>query len=106
MAAEITALTNEPVALAARFWGDVYRSMPTETAGKRGRRSRRSSGVSMCHCLLVGRLAFARKSPMNLVAAIDLSASENAKTADGRTLFDRNTEAVGKLLASGAAGPR
>jgi hypothetical protein len=53
----------------------------------------------------MGRHAPAQ-SPMNLVVAVDLSASEAVKTDGGRTGLSRNIEGVGKLLAAVAAGTR
>ncbi|MGA2592665.1 MAG: hypothetical protein ABSH32_22365 [Bryobacteraceae bacterium] len=101
-AAEITALTNAPAEFVARFWRDFYRSMLTQTA----RKAITKIGLSLlCLCILMGRHASAQ-NPMNLVVAVDLSASEAVKTDGGRTGLSRNIEGVGKLLAMVAAGTR
>ncbi len=91
---EIRALANAPAIFEKRFWRDYYRAMLTQTARKS---LIKLLGVVLCVFLLGGGRASAQQK-LNVVVALDLSASESVKDRDGRTEFQANIDAVGRLL--------
>ncbi len=97
---ELTALENEPGIFVATFWRDFYRSMLTHTA--------RNALTKLFICIL-GVLLFMpgrafSADHLNLIVLEDLSKSESPKAADGHTEFQKNLEAVTRLLSSMPAG--
>lgn len=98
--AEITALQNGPAMFVARFWRDFYRAMLTQTAQKA---IAKGLGVLVVSSVLWSARATAQDH-VNLAMALDLSISEGAKGADGKSPFDRNVDGVARLLASVPAG--
>lgn len=100
--AEIAFLRNEPGVYTARFWRDFYRMLLTQAV---------RNGITRILPLLF--LACALFSPramaadrMNVLVLLDLSASEGMPTEAVKTPFERNADAVAKLLASLPAGSR
>lgn len=99
---EITALTNAPAAFVAGFWRDFYRAMLTQTA-----RSALTKLLAMPLCLLLALCVRSDAAQrLNVVAGLDLSASEAAKGPDQKTSFNRNIDGVAHLLASLPAGAK
>jgi len=94
--AELTSRTNGPAQFEARFWRDFYRAMLTQS---KKRAVSKILGISLCLILLSGARAFGAEK-LNLVVALDLTASEGIKGHDGRSQFENNTAAVEKLLGS------
>jgi hypothetical protein len=99
---EITALTNAPGVFVARFWRDYYRAMLTQTVRKA---ATKLLGLSLCLLLLGANQAFGQER-LNLVVAVDLSASEAVKGHDGRSQFNKNIQGVTRLLATVPAGSK
>jgi hypothetical protein len=97
---EITTLTNAPAIFAAYFWRDFYRAMLTQTARNA---ATKLLGLSLC-LLLCGVGRAAAQERLNLVVAVDLSASVAVRGPDQQTQFDKDIEGVGRLLASVPAG--
>jgi hypothetical protein len=99
--ARSTDLANEGAIFEARFQRDFYRSMLTHTV-------RKSLGkllvVGICVLLPTFGVLRAAQRPLNLVIAIDLSASVASKGPDGKTDFAKNVAAVTQLLATVSAG--
>jgi len=93
---EITALTNEPAIFVARFWRDFYRALLTRATGKA---ITKWLGLLSCTLFLAAVSAFAQ-SHVNLVAALDLSASEDFKGPDEKAQFDKNLKGVERLLST------
>jgi hypothetical protein len=93
---EITALNHAPGIFVAQFWRDFYRSMLTETVRQA---ATRLFGLALCLLLLGGGRAFGQQR-MNLVIAVDLTASEAVKDHDGQSQFSKNVQGVTRLLAS------
>jgi hypothetical protein len=99
---EITALTNAPRIFVAQFWRDYYRAMLTQTVRKA---AAKFIGLSLCLLLLGGGRAFGQDR-LNLVVAVDLSASEAVKGHDGQSQFSKNIQGVTRLLALVPAGSK
>jgi hypothetical protein len=100
---DIKRLENEADEWANRFWRDFHRSMLNGVTrnGPRG-----LSAVLLCISLLVLACAAAAE-PLNLVIAIDLSASvTGAKGPDNKTEFDKDVAGVRRLLAAAPAGAK
>jgi hypothetical protein len=99
--AQATDLSNEGAIFEARFQRDFYRSMLTHAL-------RKSLGkvlvVAICVLLPALRVARASERPLDLIVAIDLSASVASKGPDGTTDFAKNVAAVTQLLAAAPAG--
>jgi hypothetical protein len=99
---EITALTNAPSIFVARFWRDFYRAMLTQTARHA---ATKLLGLALCLLLFGGGRAFGQQR-LNLVVAVDLTASEGAKGHDGESQFSKNVQGVTHLLGSVPAGSK
>jgi hypothetical protein len=93
---EIRALANAPAIFEKRFWRDYYRAMLTQTARKS---LIKLLGVVLC-VFLLGEGRASAQQKLNVVVALDLSASESVKDRDGRTEFQANIDAVGRLLTT------
>jgi hypothetical protein len=93
---EITALNHAAGIFVARFWRDFYRSMLTQTVRQA---ATKLFGLALCLLLLGGGRAFGQQR-LNLVIAVDLTASEAVKDHDGQSLFSKNIQGVTRLLAS------
>jgi hypothetical protein len=99
---EITTLTNAPAIFVAQFWRDFYRAMLTQTARNA---ATKLLGLSLCLLLFgAGRAGAQRR--LNLVVAVDLSASVAARGPDQQTQFDKDIKGVGRLLALVPAGSK
>jgi hypothetical protein len=92
---EITALNNAPGIFVARFWRDFYRSMLTHTVRQA---TTRLLGLALCLLLFGGR-AFGQQR-LNLVVAVDLTASDAIRGHDDQSQFSKNVLGVTHLLAS------
>jgi hypothetical protein len=94
-------LSNEGAIFDARVQRDFHRSLLTHAV-------RKSLGkllvVGICVSLPASRSARASQQPLNLVVAIDLSASVASKGPDGTTDFEKNVAAVTRLLGAIPAG--
>jgi hypothetical protein len=94
---EITVLQNEPRVFATRFWRNFYRAMLTHSI--RNAMTKLLTIVIVAHVLLFPhRRAFAQEHT-NLVVAVDLTQSVAVAGPDGKTEFQKNNDAVTKLLA-------
>jgi hypothetical protein len=103
LASQIVASSNEGERFEARFWSNFYRSMITRTASKAIGRFLSVVAIS----LVIGAASMnAQERRLNLVIAIDLSASAETKEPDGTTDFQKNVKAVGALLMTVPAGSR
>jgi hypothetical protein len=99
---EITTLQNEARVFAARFWRNFYRAMLTH-----GVRSAMTKLLAVA--LAVFLLAHGRAGAQNrttLVVAVDLTQSVAVAGLDGKTEFQKNLDAVTKLLAQVPADSR
>jgi hypothetical protein len=93
---QITALNNAPGIFVARFWRDFYRAMLTQAVRQA---ATKLLGVALCLLLFGGGRAFGQQQ-LNLVIAVDLTASEAVKDHDGQSQFNKNVQGVTRLLAS------
>jgi hypothetical protein len=97
-------LTNEAAVFGARFWRNFYRAMLTHTL--------RNAVTKLFPVLLlvfVPLLCHAQVSSaehLNLVIALDLSSSVAAQGHDGATEFQKNVQAIARLLGEVPAGSR
>lgn len=93
---EITVLQNEPRVFATRFWRNFYRAMLTHSI-----RSAMTKLLTIVIVVLVllfpHRRAFAQEHT-NLVVAVDLTQSVAVPGPDKKTEFQKNIDAVTKLL--------
>jgi hypothetical protein len=100
---EIKRLSNEGGVFEARFWRDFYRAMLTHT-------TRKALGklLALTLCLVFVGLDTTRADSqcLNLVVAIDLTASVASKGPDGKTDFEKNVAAVIGLLGEVPSGSR
>lgn len=99
---EITALTNAPAIFVAQFWRDFYRAMLTQTVRQA---ATKLLGLALCMLLFGGGRAFGQQR-LNLVVAVDLTASEAVKGHDGQSQFNKNIQGVTRLLTSVPAGSK
>jgi NADH:ubiquinone oxidoreductase subunit 6 (subunit J) len=85
-----------PELFAQKFHRDFYRAMLTQTV-----RSAITKAIVLLVCCLAlfPAQANAETQPLNLVVAIDLTKSVDVSGPDGKTEFQKNIEAVGKVLA-------
>jgi hypothetical protein len=98
-ASEIVTLEREPQVFAARFWRNFYRSMITHTL--RSAMTKLLVGLVAIVLMIQGHAL--AQSHTAIVVALDLTKSENVRNPDGKTEFDKNVEAVTKLLAQAPA---
>lgn len=95
LAFEIRGLQLEPQVFSALFWSNFYRAMLTQTV-----RSAMTKIVILLLALLFVIHGFATaQSATKIVVALDLTKSEMIRNPDDQTEFQKNVEAVGKLLA-------
>jgi hypothetical protein len=99
---EITALTNAPAIFVARFWRDFYRAMLTQTVWQA---ATKVLGLALCLLFLGSGGAFGQER-LNLVVAVDLTASEAVKGHDGQSQFSKNIQGVTRLLGTVPAGSK
>jgi hypothetical protein len=99
---ELTSLGNAPQLFEAGFWRDFYRAMLTQSFRKA---ASKLLGISLFLVVLVGGGAFGQ-TQVNLVVAVDLSASEDVRGPDANTQFKENVAAVGNLLSHVSAGSK
>jgi MFS family permease len=99
---EITALDHAPGIFVARFWRDFYRSMLTQTVRQA---ATKLLGLALCLLFFGGGRAFGQQR-LNLVIAVDLTASETVKDHDGQSQFGKNIQGVTRLLASAPANSK
>ena len=93
---EVTALQNAPSIFVARFWRDFYRAMLTQTVRQA---AMKLLGLALCLLLLGGGQASGQER-LNLVVAVDLTASEAVRGRDGQSQFSKNIQGVTGLLAT------
>jgi hypothetical protein len=93
---EINSLQNDAPIFVARFWRDFYRSMLIHTV--------RSTLTKLSALLLLFPCAAFGQARVNLVIAIDLSASVATMGHDDNTAFRGNVTAVSRILARVPAG--
>jgi hypothetical protein len=99
---DITALTNAPAIFVARFWRDFHRAMLVQTARHA---ATKLLGLTLCLLLLGGGRAFGQER-LNLVIAVDLTASEAVRGHEGESQFSKNIRGVTRLLGSVPAGSK
>jgi hypothetical protein len=99
---EITALRNAPNIFVARFWRDYYRATLTQTVRKA---ATKILALALCFFLLGAGRVFAQ-GKLNLVVALDLSASVAVKGHDGESQFNKNIQGVTRLLTTIPAGSK
>jgi hypothetical protein len=91
---EVTALRNEPAIFAASFWRNFYRSMVTHAT--------RSAITKLLLLVTLGLIglspAWADGERVTIVVALDLTQSVQAAGPDAKTDFQKNIEAVSRLL--------
>jgi hypothetical protein len=103
LGSQITAHIKDGERFEAQFWSNFHRSMITRTVSK---------GIGKFLSLFLIALlmsavgAKAQESGLNLVVAVDLSASVAAKGPDGKSDFQKNVEAVALLLSEVPPGSR
>jgi hypothetical protein len=99
---ESEALGNEPAIFEATFWRNFYRAMLTHTL-------RYGLKKLLLLALFVPFVCHAQTPQvehLNLVIALDLSASVSAQGHDGKTEFQKDVAAIGQLLSRMPAGSR
>jgi len=97
---QVSHLSNEGAVFESRFWRNFYAAMLRHTA-----RKALGKALIVVVCLAAGALGVrAEQSPLNLVIAIDLSASTASRGPDGKTDFEKNVNAVTRLLEHAPAG--
>ena len=100
----IKALEQEPQAFVNRFWGDFHKALVK--GGVHSTTVKMWTFLLFAVFLFCGRSVFARE-PVNLVVAVDLSASvATASGVDNKTEMEKDLAAVSRLLASAPAGSR
>jgi hypothetical protein len=99
---EITMLQNEAPVFAARFWRNFYRAMITDTV----RSAMTKLLVVVAAILFVTQAQAAAQGQTTLVIAVDLTRSVAVSAPDRKTEFQKNLEAVTKLLAQVPAASR
>jgi hypothetical protein len=99
---EITALRNAPGLFAATFWREFYRTLVTQSL-----RSAVRKGVGFLLILSCFWSPHLRAQPRaNVAVALDLSFSETMKDHDQKTAFQRNIDAITRLLETLSPGFR
>lgn len=98
---EMTALRNDPAIFEAGFWRDYYRAMLTQTM-----RKTITKAAFFGVLLLLVPLHIVAQQRLDVVIALDLSASEAVKDHDGKSEFSKNVQQVGKLLQIIPAGTK
>jgi hypothetical protein len=100
LAYEVTTLQNEPAIFVNRFWSNFYRTMLSHTM-----RSAMTKLllIAMTAFVLMARLATA-ESQLNLVIAVDLSRSVAVHASGQPSEFQKNIDAVAKVLIQVPAG--
>jgi hypothetical protein len=99
---EITALQNEARVFAARFWRNFYRAMLTHSV--RSAMTKLLGLVLVAFFLAQGRAG--AQDHTTLVIAVDLTQSVATAGPDHKTEFQKNIDAVTKLLAQVPADSR
>jgi hypothetical protein len=95
-------LRNEPGIFVARFWRDFYRAMLSN-----GVRSAMTKFLVLAFVIFIGSAARVNaQDRLDLVIAVDLTQSVGVVGPDGKTEFQKNIEAVSRLLAQVPAGAR
>jgi hypothetical protein len=99
---DITALQNESQVFAARFWRNFYRAMLTHSV---------RSAMTKLLMVVLAALLFSHgrvvaQERTTLVIALDLTQSIAVAGPDHKTEFEKNIEAVTKLLAQAPANSR
>jgi hypothetical protein len=97
---EITMLQNEAPVFAARFWRNFYRSMLTHRFRSA---TTKLLGLSLAAFLLTHG-SVAAQDHTSLVIAVDLTQSVGVAGPDHKTEFQKNIDAVSKLLVQVPAG--
>jgi hypothetical protein len=99
---ELTARSNEAPVFASRFWRNFYRTMLTHTM----RNALTKVFLLILIFPFISRGQTASSQGMDLVIAVDLSASVAAQDHSGETEFQKNIEGVAHLLAVVPAGSK
>jgi hypothetical protein len=97
---ELASRTNAPALFEKGFWRDFYRAIFTQSSR---RAASKALGLFLCLFLFSAGRTFGQQK-LNLVIALDLTASEKAKGHDGRSQFEKNTKGVAEILGSVSAG--
>jgi hypothetical protein len=99
---ELTSRTNAPAMFEKGFWRDYYRAMLTQSSR---RAISKVLGLFLCFFLFSAGRTFGQQK-LHLVIAVDLTASEKITDHDGQSQFEKNSKAVGELLATVTAGSK
>jgi len=100
LAYEVTTLQNEPEIFVNRFWSNFYRTMLAHTVRSA---ITKLLLVAVAVCTFMPRLATA-ESQLNLVIAVDLSRSVAVRASGRPNEFQKNIDAVAKVLIQVPAG--
>jgi|HubBroStandDraft_5_1064220.scaffolds.fasta_scaffold07449_2 hypothetical protein len=102
LAHDVTSLQDEPKIFLSRFWSNFYRTMIAHTV--------RSAMAKLLLVVIALSLVAARRavaeSQLNLVIAVDLSQSVAVHAPGQPSEFQKNIDAVTKLLVQVPAGSR
>jgi hypothetical protein len=99
---EITMLQNEARVFAARFWRNFYRAMLTHSV----RSAMTKLLVAVLSVFLLGHVRAVAQVHTTLVVALDLTQSVAVAGPDHKSEFQKNVDAVTKLLAQVPADSR
>jgi hypothetical protein len=97
---ELVSRTNAPALFEKGFWRDFYRAMFTQSSRQA---ASKVLGLFLCLFLSSAGRTFGQQK-LNLVIAVDLTASEKVKGHDGKSQFDRNVRSVAEILGSVPTG--
>ncbi len=92
---EVRTLQLEPQAFSARFWRTFYRAMLSHTI----RNAMTKLLIAALAVFIASQSKALAQTHTNMVIAVDLTKSVAVKGADGKSEFQKNVEAVTKLLA-------
>lgn len=100
LAQEIVTLESEPERFAAKFWRDFNLAVLKRSVGS----AAKAFMVGSLGLLLFSAAPAKAQRPVELVVAVDLSRSVDAKGAETRSEFQKNVAAVSQLLREVPAG--
>lgn len=97
---EIMTFESEPERFAAKFWRDFHLAVLKRSAGS----AAKAFMIGSLGLLLFCSVPAKAQRPLELVVALDLSRSVDAKGADTRSEFQKNVAAVSQFLKAVPAG--
>jgi hypothetical protein len=102
LVSEISILKSGSSVFAASFWRDFYGAMLTHSL----RNALTKLFVALVCIVLFGRVHALASERLNLVVAVDLTASVAVRDQDRKSEFEKNLSGVARLLAKAPAGSR